>query len=121
MVRYVEKHADLPKAMSDRLPELEIRKEQLEEHIQRLEFEIGQLKDYQIDTELLTKTLRDFRAVYNELTPEEQTRLLQLMVQEVVLGEDTLRISVFPLGDAGKPLEYLLKHPEFAESDKKRG
>jgi len=56
MVRYVEKHADLPKAMSDRLPEVETRKEQLEEHIQRLEFEIGQLKDYQIDTELLTKT-----------------------------------------------------------------
>lgn len=43
------------------------------------------------------------------------------MVQEVVLGEDILKISVFPLGDSGKPLEYLLKHPEFAESDKKRG
>jgi len=121
MVKYVEKHGDLPKSMSDRLPDLENRKDQLEEHIQRLEFEIGQLKDYQIDTELLTKTLRDFRAVYNELTPEEQTRLLQLMVQEVVLGEDTLKISVFPLGDSGKPLEYLLKHPEFAESDKWRG
>jgi len=36
------------------------------------------------------------------------------------LGKDTLKISVFPLGDSGKPLEYLLKHPEFAESDKKR-
>jgi site-specific DNA recombinase len=121
MVRYVEKHADLPKAMSDRLPELETRKEQLEEHIQRLEFEIGQLKDYQIDTELLTKTLRDFRTIFNKLIPKEQTRLLQLMVQEVVLGEDTLKISVYSLGDSGKPLEYLLKHPEFAESDKKRG
>jgi len=121
MVRYVEKHADLPKPMADRLPELEIRKEQLEEHIQRLEFEIGKLNGYQIDSELLTKTLRDFRAVYNELTPDEQTRLLQLMVQEVVLGEDTLKISVFPLGDSGKPLEYLIKHPEFAESDKWRG
>jgi hypothetical protein len=70
---------------------------------------------------LLTKTLQDFRAIYNELTPEEQTRLLQLMVQEVVLGEETLKISIFPLGNKKKPLEYLLKHPEFAESDKKRG
>jgi site-specific DNA recombinase len=120
-VRYIEQHADLPKAMAERLPELETRKEQLETQIQRLEFDIGQLKDYQIDTELLTKTLQDFRAIYNELTPEEQTRLLQLMVQEVVLGEDTLKIYVFPLGDSGKPLEYLLRHPEFAESDKKRG
>ena len=91
-------------------------------HIDRLEFScsFGQLKDYQIDTELLTKTLQDFRAIYNELTPEKQTRLLQLMVQEVVLVEDTLKISVFPLGDSGKPLEYLINHPEFAESDKKR-
>jgi len=121
MVKYVEKHGDLPKALSDRLPELETRKEQLEDQIQRLDFEIAQIKGYQIDTELLTKTLLDFRAVYNELTPEEQTRLLQLMVQEVVLGEETLKISVFPLGDKKKPLEYLLKHPEFAESDKKRG
>ena len=121
MVKYVEKHGDLPKAMSGRLPELETRKEQLEDQIQRLEFEIGQLKDYKIDIDLLTKTLRDFRAIYNELTPDEQTRLLQLMVQEVVLGEDTLKISVFPLGDSGKPLEYLIKHPEFAESDKWRG
>lgn len=120
-MRYIEQHADLPKAMAERLPELEKRKEQLEEQIQRLEFEIGQLKDYQIDAELLTKTLQDFRAIYNELTPEEQTRLLQLMVQEVVLGEETLKISVYPLGDAGKPLEYLLKNPEFAESDIKRG
>ncbi len=41
------------------------------------------------------------------------------MVQEVVLG-GTLKVSVFPLGDSGKTLEYLLKHPEFAENDKKR-
>ena len=72
--------------MSNRFPELEVRKNLLEEYIQRLEFEIGQLEDYQIDIELLSKTLQDFRAVYNELTPEEQTRLLQLMVQEVILG-----------------------------------
>jgi len=64
---------------------------------------------------------RDLRAVYNELTPNEQTRLLQLMVQEVVLGEDTLKISVFSLGDSEKPLEYMLKNPEFAESDIWRG
>jgi len=121
MIRYVEKHGDLPKSMSDRLPDLETRKDQLEEQIQLLEFEIGQLKGYQIDIELLTKTLQDFRVIYDELTPEEQTRLLQLMVQEVVLGEETLKISVFPLGDKKKPLVYLLKHPEFAESDKKRG
>ena len=106
--------------MSNRFPELEVRKNLLEEYIQRLEFEIGQLEDYQIDIELLSKTLLDFRAVYNELTPEEQTRLLQLMVQEVILGEDTLKISVFSLGNSEKPLEYLLKHPEFAESDIKR-
>ena len=40
-VRYIEQHADLPKAMAERLPELETRKEQLETQIQRLEFEIG--------------------------------------------------------------------------------
>lgn len=65
--------------------------------------------------------LLDIRAIYSELTPEEQTRLLQLMVQEVVLGEEALKISVYPLGDSRKPIEYLLKNQEFAESDKRRG
>jgi len=37
------------------------------------------------------------------------------------LAEETLKTSAYPLGDAGKPLEYLLKHPESAESDNKRG
>jgi hypothetical protein len=66
------------------------------------------------------KAVRDFRAEYNEFTSEEQARLLQLMVQEVVLGKDILKILILPFGDSEKPLEYLLKHPEFAENNIKR-
>ena len=83
--------------------------------------EIERQKNYQIDSELLIRTLRDFGGIYKELDPEEQGRLLHLMLQEVTLSEDSIKLSLYSLSDSGKSLEYLLERPEFAESDKKRG
>ena len=121
LIKYIEKHGALTKSGKSKLEKLEGEKEVLSNDLQKLIFEIERQKNYQIDSELLIRTLRDFGGIYNELSPEEQSQLLHLMLQEVTLSEDSIKLSLYPLGDSGKSLEYLLERPEFSESDKKRG
>jgi len=120
LINYIEKHGALTKSGKSKLEKLESEKEVLSGDLQKLEFEIERQKNYQIDSGLLIRTLRDFGGIYNELSPEEQSQLLHLMLQEVTLSEDSIKLSLYPLSDSGKSLEYLLERPEFSESDKKR-
>jgi len=119
LISYIEKHGTLTKSAEGRLGKLENEKELLINDIQKLEFEIEGYENYNIDAELLTKTIRNFGLIYDELSPAEQSRLLHLMLQEVTLNEDSIKLSLYSLGNSGKTLEYLLERPEFTESDKK--
>jgi hypothetical protein len=66
------------------LKKLQDQKSQLVNAIESLDIEISQLKTRILDGEVLLKNLRNFGAVYNQMTQEEKYDLLHFLIKKVV-------------------------------------
>ena len=49
------------------------------------------------DAELMRKHLRDFRAIFGSLTPDERAEALQCILKEIVLYPDRLVLNIYEL------------------------
>src|SRR5581483_2199017 len=97
------------KYVSDRLTELEPRKQEIAERIERLAIEIENLEKKRIDVDVMRNCLQNFIKLFTKLKPEEQADLVQLLVDKVVYDKKAskIQIALRPLPEVWGDLEVL--------------
>ena len=76
-------------ALHERLEERGAELVALQERLERIERELAQLDDARVEADWLAQTLAEFDAVWEVLTPENQTRLVRAVVERVVVDDAT--------------------------------
>ncbi len=82
-------------ALHERLEERGAELVALQERLERIERELAQLDDARVEADWLAQTLAEFDAVWNVLTPENQTRLVRAVVDRVVVDEATGSVKMY--------------------------
>jgi hypothetical protein len=82
-------------ALHERLEERGAELVALQERLERIERELAQLDDARVEADWLAQTLAEFDAVWNVLTPENQTRLVRAVVERVVVDEATGSVKMY--------------------------
>lgn len=67
----------------------------LQERLDRVERELAQMDDARVEADWLEQTLAEFDAVWEVLTPENQTRLVRAIVDRVVVDEATGSVKMY--------------------------
>jgi DNA invertase Pin-like site-specific DNA recombinase len=67
----------------------------LQERLDRIERELAQFEDARVEADWLEQTLAEFDAVWEVLTPENQTRLVRAVVDRVVVDEATGSVKMY--------------------------
>ncbi len=93
--------------------------EELDRQIQLKESEIQKENTQKVDFQMVREVLRNFTAVFSELTPHEQQQVVHHLVDHVVYGESEVRIAL----DTGVYIEPIRKgsHKVFSGTPNQRG
>jgi len=95
------------RALMDKLGQIQGQREELEKQVQKLDCEIVELETRQVDAEILRRNLAQFSENFQRLTPEQQKRLLALLVSEVLYDMQgaKIKLTLRPLPDLGFQVE----------------
>ncbi len=83
------------KSVSQKIVELEERKEQLGEEIQKLEMEMIEAKRKVVNANTLKGRLTTFSELFTEATPEEKKELIMLQINLIVWTPQEIRLALF--------------------------
>ena len=82
----------------EELARLEGKRAELEEKLRSVEWELDSSTSMEISTETMTAELARVDAMWDDLFPAEQERIVRLLVEEVVVHVDHLEVAVRPEG-----------------------
>jgi site-specific DNA recombinase len=83
--------------LEDEIRALEADKEALQKQQDDLERRINETANRDFNAELLQRTLRDFRASFTALNPQEQSEALQCVLKGMIVRPSRLEMEVFEL------------------------
>jgi site-specific DNA recombinase len=81
--------------LHERLEERGAELEALQSRLERIERELAALDDARVEADWLERTLSEFDAVWDALTPENQARLVRAVVERVVVDEATGSVKMY--------------------------
>jgi len=79
------------------LRQLESEKKNLEAQIEELNIYIKREEAKLIDIDIVQRTYQGFRQVFPNLPPKEKHQLLQLIIKELVVFEDRVKVSFYEI------------------------
>jgi len=79
------------------LRQLESEKKNLEAQIEELNIYIKREEAKLIDIDIVQRTYQGFRQVFPNLPPKEKHQLLQIIIKELVVFEDRVRVSFYEI------------------------
>jgi len=84
-------------AIEEELKNLEEEKKSLERQIEKLNIYIRREESKLIDIDIVQKTYQGFNQVFPKLPPKEKQGLLQLIIKELVVFEDRVKVSFYKI------------------------
>ena len=80
--------------ITDRLDELQEKKQKSEERFAEIELSIQSLEGRMIDADVIRHNLQRFDAVFEKLTSNEKKDLLRLLIKEIIYNQDPSKIKM---------------------------
>ena len=84
-------------AIEGELKNLEEERKSLERQIEELNIYIRREESKLIDIDIVQRTYQGFRQVFPNLPPKEKHQLLQLIIKELVVFEDRVKVSFYEI------------------------
>ena len=90
---------DKNKYLLQKLDDLTKRSEQVREQIRILEFDMGKVRDQEIDKEAVLKIFRDFKNMFDSQPVEERKEFVRLLVKDVIYDgkNDEIRLNFYSM------------------------
>lgn len=85
------------KQFKERYQPLDERKKQLEADLPRLEAEVDALKIHSLSAEEVASRAQDLPSRWKSMAPDERRQLVEIMVKEIVVGDDTFDVTLYEL------------------------
>lgn len=97
------------KHVSDRMTELEPRRQEIHVEMEKLDMQIRHLEERRVDAVIIRQGLQNFMKLFGKLKPEEQVELIQLLIERVLWdkAKNTVHIALRPLPAVWGDMEAL--------------
>lgn len=90
--------------IADRLKNLEGEEKELQGQLEKTIFEIQNRENDSISAELIRQTYSNFDLVFDNLTPSEKKRLVQLLIKQIIYTKDNIKIDLYEFPHIGLDL-----------------
>ena len=96
--KYVEsKGPKINEILTKEIKEMEAEREELEKKQIEVGEEITRLKDYSLNSELVSKSFEYFAKVYEKLNEIERKNLMALMIRQITFTKERVKIEFFEI------------------------